>query len=171
MMKEEISRKVSIVRTALSFTVMVGPRRSWWTIIVVPLAFFYTEFRLMAAAEHLPFVRTLFALGVGLGLFYGWWFCWNVFGRQELVFSEGEMTITGRLLGMSRSRKVRMGDITGVRLKGVGYRAPSCVMFDVASRKAPYAFGENMSDSDLLAILRAIRSGIPMLAGKVHLRD
>ena len=168
---EKLSGKVSVRRTPLSFTVAIEPDRSVWVMIVAPLALFYTEFRLIAAAHRLLYLRAFIFLGVMLGLFYLGWFCWSVFGRQKLIFSEGEMTIASRMLGMSMRRRVAIGDVTRVRIQGVGYRVPSCVVFDVKSRKRPYGFGESLNGADTLTVLDAIAKGIPMLAGKIHRTD
>jgi hypothetical protein len=168
---EEAHGKVRVLRSPLSFTIRIGARRSWWIVFAAPLALVYTELRLMAAAESVPYTLLLIGVGLVLGLFYIVWFFWNIVGYQELVFSEGEMTISERLLRMSWSRKIAVADITGVRLREGVYRRPSCVVLDVRSRKTPYAVGENLNNADSLAVLQAIGRGIPMLAAKMQMPD
>jgi hypothetical protein len=169
--KESIGKKVSVLRTPLSLGFLVGAQRSWWIMIGAPLALFYTVLRLSMAAQQIPYAGFLVALGIVLVSFYVVSFCWNAFGRQELTFREGEMTIANRVLGMGRSRRVAIGNIGGIRLSNVGYRTPGCVVFEVRGRKIPLRFGKSLSKKDSLAILHGIGNEIPMLARKIRLQN
>ena len=125
----------------------------------------------MVAAQRLPYLRAFLGLGLLLGLFYVWWFCWNVFGREKLVISEGDVTITKKILGIGPSRKVRIAEIAAIRYSESDYRVPNFIVFSVRGKHTGYPFGETLEKADLMTVLDVIAKGVPMLAGKIHRSD